>query len=178
MAIKSKDKIYFDTDCLSTFLCTDSEWIPISLYGNRMVVPTPVLEELKKVNFLYGKISNMMAMGIVQKETFSIESDTFKLFTLLKSGTEKLPKIGLGEASVIALAKCNEATMASNNLKDVAYYINYYKLNNITSADILKEALEKNIIIKSEGERLWQKMRARNRKMPYDTFEEFLNCGR
>ncbi len=174
MAIKSKDKIYFDTDCLSTFLCTNSEWIPMSLYGNRMVVPAPVYEELKKIDFLREKVSNMMARGVVSKETFSIETDIYKLFMLLKTGTKELPKIDMGEASVIALAKCNEATMASNNLKDVAYYINYYKLNNITSADILVEALEQERIIKSEGERLWQKMRAKRRKMPCDTFEEYL----
>ena len=174
MAIKSKDKIYFDTDCLSSFLWTDSMHILISLYGNRVVVPTRVEQELKNVEYLHEKLRALINRGLVKTETFAIGTDEFKIYGLLRTGDNQHPRIDDGEAAVIALAKCNDATMASNNLRDIKYYIDYYKLNNITTADILFEAWQNNVIIKAEAEELWQRMRRKKRKFPYDTFEEWV----
>lgn len=174
MAIKSKDKIYFDSDCISSFLWTNTEGILVSLYGNRIVIPSLVYEELRKVDHIYNKLQNLISKGVVKTESFGFTTEEFKIYTLLKMGDTKHPKIGTGEASVIALAKCNEATMASNNLKDISYYLQYYKLNNITTADILYEALQNKLIIKAEAEQIWQNMRRKKRKLPYDTFEEWL----
>ena len=175
MAIKSKDRIYFDTDCISSFLWTDTTYILANLYGNKIVVPTLVLEELKKVEHLYKKLDKMINVGVVKTQSFSFNSEEFEIYTLLKVGDKVHPKIGNGEASVISLAKCNEATMASNNLKDISYYIKYYQLNNLTTADILNEALQKGIIDDEEVEEIWQKMRKRRQKMPENTFIEWMN---
>ena len=132
------------------------------------------MEELRKVDHIYKKLQNLINKGIAKAESFGYTTEEFKIYNLLKKGDTIHPKIGTGEASVIALAKCNEATMASNNLKDISYYIQYYKLNNITAADILYEALQKNLIIKAEAEQIWQSMRRKKRKLPYDTFDEWI----
>lgn len=174
MAIKSKDKIYFDTDCLSSFLWTNSQSILVQLYGDRVFVPTLVLDEIRKVPFLQGQLTRYLNTGLIQTENFGIKDDPFNIYKLLILGDNEHPKIGQGEAAVIALAKCNEATMASNNLKDISYYIEYYNLNNITTADILHEAVQNNVITHLEADALWQKMILCRRNLPYQSYSEWL----
>lgn len=175
MALKSKDKIYFDTDCLSSFIMTNNTGLLIKLYGERCRVTSIVSMEFSKVKRIYKDLIQYQNTGLFKEEEIDLPSEEFKIFDLLRKGDENHPKIGDGEASVIALAYINDATMASNNLKDIAYYIEYYKLNNLTVADILYEAIEQKIIIKAEAEKIWQDMRRCGRKLPFDTYEEWLD---
>lgn len=48
--------------------------------------------------------------------------------------------IGKGEAASISLAKEHNGIVASNNLSDIAYYIEKFKLKHITTGDILLES--------------------------------------
>ena len=41
-------------------------------------------------------------------------------------------------------------------------------------SEILAEALEKELITESEGNNIWQKMLAKKRKLPANTFSEYL----
>lgn len=174
MAIKSKDKIYFDADCLSSFLWTNSQAILVQLYGNRIFVPSLVVDEIKKVPFLKGQLDRYSRMPFIQQETFSVKDEPFEIYRLLRQGDKEHPMIGQGEAAVIALAKCNEATMASNNLRDISYYLEYYNLNNITTADILFEAVQTNVITQADAETLWLRMIQCKRDLPYPTYGEWL----
>ena len=40
------DKLFFDTDCISSFLWVDETNIITELYGGRIVLPEPVYNEL------------------------------------------------------------------------------------------------------------------------------------
>lgn len=82
--------------------------------------------------------------------------------------------IGKGEASCIVLAKIKNGVLASNNLKDICWYVKQYKLEFITTADILVMALQKEIITKAEGETIWQSMLKNRRKIGPSTFCEYL----
>lgn len=42
-------KIVFDTDCLSSFLCTGSEDILLKLYKHRIIIPDMVFNEFEKL---------------------------------------------------------------------------------------------------------------------------------
>lgn len=174
MAIKSNDKIYFDSDCLSSFLATKSEDILLNLYGNKIVVSSVVYDEMRKVPFLKNALDLYISRKVFQEETFAANSDTFQIFRLLQKGDASHPKIGNGEASVIALAKSKNSTMASNNLKDISYYINYYNLNNLTTADIMFEAYTQKIKTLEELGAVWEKMIKRGQYLPTDTFSQWL----
>lgn len=130
LTVLSKDKIYFDTDTLSSFLCVEREDILISLFNNRIMLTGLVETELFKVPPLRkgtqsfkDKILFYRKKGLFLKETMQLYSSEFMFYQLLTENyINKRPIIGNGEASVIAFAKVNEATMASSNLKDVASY--------------------------------------------------------
>ena len=55
--------------------------------------------------------------------------------------------IGDGEAASIALAKEYNGVIASNNLKDIAYYISKYNLSTIASQPVISNIINTNIIL-------------------------------
>jgi predicted nucleic acid-binding protein len=59
-------------------------------------------------------------------------------------------------------------------MRDIHQYVEAYGLEHITTGDILVEALEKQYISEDEGNNIWVNMIAKNRKLPNDTFTEFL----
>ena len=106
----------------------------------------------------------------------AIEAGTeeYELYTTLVRGKKGQKSIGRGEAGGIALAKTYNGILASNNYKDIAPYIEMYNLKHIDTGKILAEALEKELITESEGNNIWQKMLAKKRKLPANTFSEYL----
>lgn len=54
--------------------------------------------------------------------------------------------IGKGEAAGIAMVKGRGGTLASNNLKDVSFYVTKYGLQHTTTGEILIEAMNSGII--------------------------------
>lgn len=64
--------------------------------------------------------------------------------------------------------------LASNNYKNIAEYIEKYKLKHIDTGKILMEALEKKIITESDGNNIWEQMIAKRRMLPADSFTKYL----
>ncbi len=89
-------------------------------------------------------------------------------------GEKGLKQIGRGEAAGIALAKQYNGILASNNYRDIATYIEKYNLKYIDTGHILLEALNQNLITEAEVNQIWQKMLAKNRKLPEATFTDYL----
>lgn len=82
--------------------------------------------------------------------------------------------IGRGEAGGIALAKTYDGILASNNYKDIAPYIEKYNLKHTDTGQILREALDTRLITESEGNNIWAQMLAKRRKLPANSFSEYL----
>ena len=82
--------------------------------------------------------------------------------------------IGKGEAAAIVLAYTYKGVLASNNYRDIAFYIETYQLPHIDTGTILVEALHKKIITEPDGNAIWQRMLDRNRKLPAENFFEYL----
>jgi len=99
--------------------------------------------------------------------------------TLYRNLTEKPDKgykvIGRGEASVIAMAVHQNGIVGSNNLRDIRPYIELYNLPIKTTADILLEAYQYNMISEKVGNGIWQDMIKRQRYLPTTTFSDYLN---
>jgi len=81
-------------------------------------------------------------------------------------------------AAAIALAKEANGILASNNLRDVLGYVELFSLRHVTTGDLLKEALDRQLITIVQGEQLWQKMLQKRRKLGYGSFADFLNARR
>lgn len=102
-------------------------------------------------------------------------TEEYKLYTSLVRGKKGQKMIGRGEAGGIALAKTYNGILASNNYKDIAPYIEKYNLRHIDTGQILVEALRKRLITESAGDDIWKKMLAKKRKLPANTFSEYLS---
>ena len=72
------------------------------------------------------------------------------------------------------MAKRVDGILASNNYKDIAPYIEKYNLRHIDTGQILVEALRKELITESAGNDIWKKMLEKKRKLPVNTFSEYL----
>ncbi|MDD3997454.1 MAG: hypothetical protein PHH86_07075 [Sphaerochaetaceae bacterium] len=170
------DPIYFDTDCLSSFLWIKREHILYELYPGKLVVPYETYSELSKVRHLQVQTDNLIIQQKLKIEHIQVASQTFELFLRLTTPKKGLAAIGNGEAACIALAVIKHGFFASNNMRDIAHYVELYNLSHLTTAIILKEALCRSIITEAEGNLMWVSMLQRRRKLPNDTFSDYLRA--
>lgn len=175
--LNSTKLIYFDTDCLSSFLLVGKEETIGKLFQGRIVIPVQVYEELNRPairRILKTKLDDFIKKANIEIKEVNTNTKEEKLFSELICGKND-KRIGSGEAICIALAKINNGILASNNLKDICNYIKKYNLEFLTTGHILVLALQNKIISIDEGEEIWQKMLKSKRKIGPSTFKEYLN---
>ena len=168
--------LYFYTDCLSAFLWVNDTNILHELYGGKIVLPEPVYQELANpcIPHIKQRADLMIANKDVSVKTIDTGTEEYKLYATLVRGEKGQKSIGRGEAGGIALAKTYNGILASNNYRDIAPYIKKYNLKHIDTGQILTEALKKGIITEIDGNNIWEKMLAKKRKLPANTFSEYL----
>lgn len=169
--------IFFDTDCISSFLWTNTEYLLVHTFQNNMQIPRQVYNEISKVLHLKTKVDTMISnnnLSIIDIEIDSNEEDLYIQLTLYNSKS-KLPLIGKGEAAAIVLTKKQNGILASNNFKDVKYYVEKYNLAHIATENIMKSVVDDGIITIDQADGIWIKMIAKKRKLPYPTFTDYLS---
>ncbi len=169
-------KYYFDTDCLSAFLWSNALDILERLYGGSMIIPDQVYQELSnpRVPHLKKRTDAMIEKQSVALKTMETGTEEYQLYRRLIKGNTSNKAIGKGEAAAIVLAYTYKGVLASNNYRDIAFYIETYQLPHIDTGTILVEALHKKIITEPDGNAIWQRMLDRNRKLPAENFFEYL----
>ncbi len=170
------DSIFFDNDCLSAFLWVKNESILVKLYPRQIYLPRQVYVELSApgISHLKARVDTLLDNKQISIAEISVGTDMYNLFYKLTKQTNENQKIGAGEAAAIALAKFKDGIIASNNLKDISFYIKEFNLKHITTGDILVEAYNKNYITEKEGNSIWSAMLAKRRKLGSKSFSEYL----
>lgn len=170
------DDLFFDTDCLSAFLWIDQADLLERLYGGRIMIPAPVYRELSNPCIPHMKARTDALLDRRTAVLRQIETDTeeYHLYRTLVKGTKDKKAIGKGEAAGIALAGTFRGTLASNNWKDIAQYIDEYHLKHIDTGHILLEGLGEGLITEDQGNIIWKQMRSKNRWLPGRTFSDYL----
>ena len=177
---KNTDEIlFFDNDCISAFLWIDDTSVVTELYGNRVAIPTQVYNEISAcrgvAKVLKTRIDKMIERGEAVCIDMTTDSAEYSIYSELALAPPKGASIiGKGEAACIALAKERNGILASNNFSDTLTYIKKYNLKYTTTADILVEAYEKNIISEQKAEEMWQEMIARHRRLGANSFKQYL----
>lgn len=174
--LNSDKDIYFDTDCLATFLLVGKEEILEKLFKGRIIIPRQVYAEINKPairKILKTKLDNFIINTKAKIYDAMINSDEERLYKELILGKNG-KSIGSGEAICIALAKIFDGILSSNNLKDICFYIKKYNLEFITTGDILVLTLQEEIISIDDGEEIWEMMLKYKRKIGPNTFKEYL----
>lgn len=169
--------IFFDTDCISSFLWTKTEHLLIHCFGNDMIIPRQVYNEISSVPHLQQKIDVMVNNGNLKIEDLLVGSEENNLYLDLTDYTRssKLALIGKGEAAAIVLSKKNNGVLASNNFRDVRYYVELYGLKHIATHDIIHKAVNDGILSITQADAIWIQMVAKRRKLPFSTFSDYLN---
>lgn len=171
------DPLFFDSDCISAFLWVKEQNLLVKLYPGRIVIPKPAYDELSYPTTpqLKQRMDSLISSNKAVLETIRIDSDTYELYQKLTTAPEKGHMIiGSGEAASIAMAKTMGGIVASNNLKDIRSYVDEFKLDHITTGDILIEALKKGFITEIEGNNIWAAMVAKRRKLGASSFSEYI----
>ncbi|WP_201024189.1 hypothetical protein, partial [Tepidibacillus decaturensis] len=112
-------KLFFDTDCISSFLWVKEENILFKLYPGRIVLPKEVFIELSNpsIPHIKRKVNELCINGDVTTKEILTNTEEYRLYYELAISPPKGEKrIGKGEAAAIALAKAYGGIIASNNL--------------------------------------------------------------
>lgn len=171
------NKLFFDNDCISSFLWVKRESILFKLYPGRIVLPSQVYIELcnPSIRHLKHRIDQLCLSGKLFIKEILLSTEEYHLYHGLAIAPPVGEKrIGKGEAAAIALAKTYNGVLASNNLKDVAEYVKKYKLEYVTTGKILVAALQAGYIDETAGNQIWRKMIVRMRILPTKSFTDYL----
>lgn len=171
------DKLFFDTDCISSFLWVKEENILFKLYPGKIVLPKQVFNELSNpsIPHIGRKINDLCSSGEVSIKEIVTNTEEYRIYHELAISPAKGVKIiGKGEAAAIALAKTYNGIIASNNLKDISKYVEEYGLEHVATGDILVAALNKSYIDEKTGNLIWKNMISKRRMLPTATFTEYL----
>lgn len=168
--------IFFDNDCLSSFLWIKKVHLLNQLYPNCLQIPRSVYIELSKVNHLKLRVDKMVSLNTIEIIDIDSGTEEYETYTKLISGTiKRLPRIGRGEAAAITLAKHRGGILASNNLRDITFYIKEYSLPYLTTGEIMVQLVEASLVTINEAETMWSEMLKKRRKLPTKTFVEYQN---
>ncbi len=170
--------IFNDTDVLSSFLCVNSFKTVLDVFahkGYEPVIPLVVLDELKataKTRQLLAKpIEAEIRKGTVYTEDIMLGTEVFDTYMDFKNRQG----LGDGESAALSLAiHTPGSAIASNNLRDVEKAVGEYHLELWTVPDIVHYAKEHSIITENRAGELWKKMVQYGRRLPCDTYQEYL----
>jgi len=171
------DSLYFDTDCISSFLWVKEERLLTSLYSGKIKIPQQVYNELSHPGTpqLKMRVDALISNGDAAIESILTDTPEYRLYSkLITSPDEGHIIIGKGEAAAIALASTSGGTVASNNLKDVAAYVSELGIRHNTTGDILVKALDAALITEDEGNAIWSAMLDKRRKIGAASFSDYL----
>lgn len=172
------DPVFFDTDCLCSFLWVGNERILPLLYPGRIIIPRPVYSEIcnPRIPHLKNRLDSLLSENLVSIQEIGINSEEFQTyFKLTETPSAGHAIIGNGEAAAITLAKHSCGIVASNNLSDITAYIEEFNLKNITTGDILADALERKLIDEAKGNTIWTQMLSKRRRLGASSFTEYLH---
>ncbi len=166
-----KPPLVLDTDFISSFAWIDRLDILEKMYANNMIVIDEVMFELRRVQHLYDRLGKCIARGSIKRH-FVLASDPEAQYLahMLDSG-----KYGTGESVCMAYLKYNQGTLGSNNLKDVKDFCVRNDIKLITTADVICEACNRDIVDDVEAETIWSQMLSKKRKLPAQSFSEYLS---
>jgi predicted nucleic acid-binding protein len=168
--------VYFDTDCISSFLWVKGEHLLLNLYPGRIVIPKQVYIEISSVPHLRARIDACRKNSdITITEILAGTYEHKRYSELTRNPKPGYAIIGKGEASSLVLAESNNGVVASNNLKDVLRYVRDLGLQHKTTGDIMMEALDSGLITEHEGNFLWSGMLSKRRLLGAASFTDYLH---
>lgn len=165
--------IFYDTDCLSSFLQINRIDLLKKEYS-KIIISVKVKDELFNKNTpeeVKNRLTQSIQEGYVEIKDLEFGSDEFnQYYTFITDDDTK--DVGKGELSVISLAIAKNGILASNNLKDVCYFVKKYNLEHITTSKIIVTCYKKGYLTFDDANDIWKEL-LKNPKHPQMSFKEF-----
>ena len=163
--------IILDADFLSSFTWVNRLDILEGLYSKRMIILEEVLEELNRVPHLASKVKLSIRNGYIKRESMYADSpEALQLGKFLETG-----RYGTGEAACMAYLTQHDGILGSNNLSDVKEFCIQNKKRLLTTADVMYQAYETNLVGLEEADKIWSDMISKRRKLPASSFSEYMS---
>jgi len=164
--------LILDADFISSFAWVNRLDILEGLYPKRMVILDEVLEELNRVPHLAAKVEVSVGNGHIKHMLIFADSpEALQLGKLLDTG-----KYGSGEAACMAYLTQHDGILGSNNLSDVKAFCIQNKKRFLTTADVMYQAYETNLVGLEEADKVWSDMISKRRKLPALSFSEYMSA--
>ena len=170
------DPVFFDADCLSSFLTTHEEDVLVELYGHRICVPAVVYRELSPPwrPDLRDDIGGFLTSGKATLQDIDVGSEAHDLFRQLTNPSSPgVMALGKGEAACLVLPRANKGMVASNNLRDVMSLVRKYHLRLATTGIIIHEAIGRQIITRGQAVIVWEQMIDRGFWLGAPTYDDY-----
>ena len=172
----TKRKVYGDTDCLSSFLLLDEVSLLESIL-DEVVIPEAVDQELRADRAppqIVKNLEHLKEKKFIRVHDMDVHSAEYQWYDEIRIEYQMnrgFP-IGEGEAQAMALAIPNGGILASNNLSDIKYFVDKYRLPLLTSAYMIAASVDNGQISYEDAEFTWQQME-RNRILMPGSFEDY-----
>ena len=167
--------IFYDTDCLSSFLQINRIDLLKKEYS-KIIISDKVKSELYNKNTpdkVKKRLTLLIQEGYVEIKDLELGSEEFDQYYEFITD-DKTEDIGKGELSIISLAITKNGILASNNLDDVCYFVKKYNLEHVTTSKIIVTCYEKGYLTFDEADNIWKKL-LKNPKHPQMSFKDFYN---
>jgi len=162
--------LVLDSDVLSSFAWVNRLDILEKLYAKNIIVLEEVINELSKIEHIAKRVESCIKRGSIRLVSIPANApEALELARLLKSG-----RYGRGEAACLAYLKYNFGSLGSNNISDVKAVCSEKNICLLTVPDIISDAYQTNIITKEEANKIWVNMINKKRKLPAESFCDFL----
>ena len=170
--------VFYDTDCLESFLVVDAGYILEKLFS-KIIIPEQVYNELMDDNTPPIVKTNFKKLkeGFVEIREIPFTSQEYTTYKSIERGfwSQTGKVCGKGESAAMALAHLNNGIVASNNLSDVEEYIESLDIELITSSMILSKAVKNDIVSDEDANVLWKGMVEEGIDLPRDSFTDYYN---
>lgn len=179
--VLTKKQIFYDTDCLSSFL-EIGDWSILEHLFDEITIPNAVYEEFTRLPPSSPIIKNLDILidtNFVKIEDISPFSNIYDIYRDIRKEYEhnegKL--LGDGEAEAMALVVSKNGILASNNFRDIKDFVDKYEMALLTSAYMICVSVDDGFIPTEKASDTWNQMWYNGVNLPKLTFEEYYYDG-
>ena len=172
-----KKQVFYDTDCLSSFLDIN-DWSILKSLFDEIIIPLAVYNEFFALGTPPHIIDNLNILvdekfvKVQELNPFSDDIDNYLDICNEYELNNQIP-IGEGEAQAMALVISNNGILASNNFRDIKYFVDKYKMPLLTSAYMISIAFDKGFISEEKAEDIWNQMWNKKVTLPEPNFRKY-----
>ena len=180
--VLTKKQIFYDTDCLSSFL-EINDWSILEHLFDEIFIPNAVYEEFNSLpssSHIIKNLKSLIDTNFVKIDDISPFSNIYDVYRDIKKEYKLLNGkfLGEGEAEAMALVVSREGILASNNFTDIKHFVDEYQMPLLTSAYMICISVDNGFISKGKASDMWNQMWENRVTLPKSTFEEYYYGGK